>query len=63
VVMVAVQRSGWALRFVSPALRNNPGVVMAAVQQNGWVLEFVSPALRNNPDVIAAYRQLGTIRR
>ena len=50
-----------ALRFASPALRNDVHVVMAAVQKDGQALEYASAELQGHPGVVlAAVQQGGT---
>ena len=48
-----------ALRFASPALRNDVHVVMAAVQKDGQALEYASAELQGHPGVVLAAVQQG----
>jgi hypothetical protein len=60
VVLVAVQRLGWILRFANTLLRNNSEIVLPAVQQSGWALQFASAELQNDRKlVLIAIQQEG----
>ena len=53
VVLAAVQRNRFALRWASLALRADKEVVLAAVQQNGDALADASAALQNDEDILS----------
>jgi hypothetical protein len=46
VVIAAVQQSGYALHYLSKAIRDDRGVVLAVVQQNSSALENASAAMK-----------------
>ncbi|CAK8996863.1 unnamed protein product [Durusdinium trenchii] len=51
VVLAAVQHTGMALYYASPALRDDLEVVMAAVEQHWMALQYASEELRDDFDV------------
>ena len=46
VVLTAVRRTGYALRYATPELRGDQEIVLAAVQQSGEALIYATPELR-----------------
>jgi len=51
-VLAAVKQNGYALKYVSKELKNDPEIVLAAIKENGATLKFASKELRNNPEII-----------
>jgi hypothetical protein len=47
-----VKQDGWALKYASKALRNDPQIVIEAVKQDGHALSYASVALRNDPQIV-----------
>jgi hypothetical protein len=52
VVLVAVKKSGSALRHASKELKGDREIVLEAVKQDGLALQFASEELKNNKEVI-----------
>ena len=54
VVLAAVEKEGYALRYASDELRNDREVVLAAVAQDAYALKYASGALRADRDIALA---------
>ena len=58
--IAAVTNNGYALAYVSYAMRGDKDVVLAAVRKNGIALTYTSDRLRNDKEVVlAAVAQIG----
>ena len=56
--LAAVQRHGYAIRYVSPDMEEYKDIALAAVKQDGCAIEYVSPGMRENKEVaLAAVQQ------
>lgn len=54
IVLAAVSKDGWALRYASKELRADHDVVLAAVSDIGQALEYASDELRSDRDIVLA---------
>ena len=54
IILLAVQKSGYALEYASTELRGEKEIVMVAVQNQGRALEYASADLRNDKDIVLA---------
>ena len=57
VVLAAVQKDGYALRYAAEELKKDREVVLAAVQQDGTALLFVAEEMKNDQELLHSFRQ------
>ena len=53
-VLVAVRRNGYALKYASDRLKNTEDVVLEAVKNNGHGLQFANVRLQDNENIATA---------
>ena len=54
IVLVGVQKHGYALQSAPEELKGDRAIVLAAVQQDGYALQFASVKLKRDREIVLA---------